>query len=170
MVQSTRLFATRLLVLGLTGAGIACQGGDLTLPSDGSSFSLQIVSGNGQQGTVGTKLDSALVVQVTNRGEPATDVSLRFEPKSPGLEVESQLVSTDENGLAETRVRLGATEGIQTVEAGLVQLEPALKASFTLTAVASEPHEDDDDGGPGRGRGNGGGNGGGDDDDEDDDD
>jgi hypothetical protein len=166
MARSTGITSAGALVLSFTAAVLACQGDDLTLPSDDSPvFSLEIVSGNGQQGTVGAELDSALVVRVTNRGEPANDVSLLFDPKSPGMEVKSEQVSTDENGLAETRVQLGDTEGDQTVEAGFLEAEPGLKATFTLTAVAAPP-EDDDDEGNGRGRGRGRGHGGGHDDDD----
>jgi hypothetical protein len=166
MARSFRFFSAGLLVLTFIGAGFACQGSDLTLPSDGPSFSLGIVSGDGQQGTVGSELDSALVVKVTDRsGQPAVDITLRFEPKTPGARVEPEVTTTNENGEAETRVvQLGDIEGTQTVEARL-EVESALKTSFSLTAVAGEPPEDDDDeGGRGRGRGNGDGHGNDDDD------
>jgi hypothetical protein len=176
MIGSTWIFSTGLLVLAATGSIVACQGSDLTLPSDALSFNLRIVSGDGQRGTVGSELDSALVVGVTDvAGQPVTDLSLRFEPTAPGAEVEREEVRTNQDGEAETRVRLGDTEGTQTVEVRLAEVESALKASFTLTAVANEPPQNDDDdeggdGGRGRGRGNGGGNGGGGDEKEDDDD
>lgn len=175
MVGSTWIFSTGLLILAAAGSIVACQGSDLILPSDTPSFNLRIVSGDGQQGTVGSELDSALVVGVTDgAGQPVTDLSLRFEPTAPGAEVEREEVRTNQDGEAETRVRLGDTEGTQTVEVRLAEVESALKTSFTLTAVADEPGQDDDDdegGDGGRGRGgNGGGNGGGGDEKEDDDD
>jgi hypothetical protein len=176
MARLTRFFSAALSALATTAAGFACQGGDLTLPSDQRSFTLRAVSGDGEEGIVGTEL--GLVVQVTDgAGHPVEDVSIRFEPKTPGAQVKSELDSTNDQGQAETRVHLAA-EGTQTVEARLAEVESAVRTSFSLIAVAAEPpgdgEEDDDDNGGdrGRGRGNGNGNGhdGDDDDDEEDDD
>jgi hypothetical protein len=155
-----RLLAA-IQLLGL----IACYGSDLTLPQD---VSLDRVSGDGQWGTVGTQLRDPLVVRVTDAAnQPVRGVNLRFETRFPGAEIDPPLIATNDTGVAAVQVRLGSTEGVQTVEASLAEAE-ALKTTFALIAVASEPpdggDEDGDGGRGGRGRGRGDGEGSDDDD------
>jgi hypothetical protein len=185
MARSNRFISPALLALGLTVAS-ACQG-DLTLPDDGGPSILRVVSGDGQKGIVGSELQHPLKVQLTDgAARPLPGVALRFEPKAGGPQVQSAVDSTDDSGYAETRVRLGDTEGTQTVEASLADAASDLKTSFALIAESAPPDdqdgendgggevgEDDDDGNGGRGRGRGRGRGNGnndkDDDEEDDD-
>lgn len=157
---STAYTPVRLLAT-VAGLGLlACQGGDLTLPPDVSPASLDMVSGNGQLGTVGTPLPSPLVVRVTDAAkQPVPNVTLRFETQVPGAEIDPPVIATNDTGVAAVQVRLGSTEGVQTIVASLAEAE-ALKTTFALIAVADEPPDDDgdgddDDGGRGKGRGKG---------------
>jgi hypothetical protein len=161
-----------LLCFAVTVSLAGCAG-DLTLPSDASPpgddsppsdalpASLQVVSGDGQEGTVGEHLPKPLVVRLTDRASrpvPSASVVFRFSSDVPGAKVEPASVTTNEDGRASVRVRLGQTEGLQTIEATLdEEVVSGLRARFDLTALAREHGRDrggDDD----------------DDDDEDDDD
>src|SRR4051794_6055672 len=67
---------------------LGCQGGDLTLPSDGLPALLREVSGSGQSGTVGSQLPDPLVVQVQDgAGRPVENVSLSFDTQVQGAKV-----------------------------------------------------------------------------------
>jgi hypothetical protein len=169
----------------LSLAAIACQGSNLTLPADGFPSELRAVSGDGQQGTVGTQLPKPLVVRVRDAAaRPLAEVVLRFETEIPSAQVEPAVIATDDSGLAAVHVRLGSTEGTQTVEALLADdASSDLKTTFALRALAAEEPDDDDEDGDddgdggnagdddrGNGQGNGGGRGRGHDDQDDDDD
>lgn len=154
----------------IAGLGLMACHGDLTLPADLSPASLAVVSGNGQLGAVGTPLPSPLVVRVTDAAkQPVPNVTLRFETQVPAAEIDPPVIATNDTGVAAVQVRLGSTEGLQTVVASLAEAE-GLKTTFALFAVANQPPDDGDgDGddrgnGGGRGRGRGNGNGGDDDD------
>ena len=136
----------RLLVAVISLTTMACRG-DLVLPTDGSLSRLSAVGGDGQEGTVGTKLPDPLVVRlVDGADQPVSDVSVRFE--SDGAEIERSVVVTNAAGEASVHVRLGSTEGIQVVDARLeANAEAGPKASFQLTALAPPPDHRD------RGRG-----------------
>jgi len=142
----------------LLGSAITSCGGDLTLPGDAPPAAiLRVESGDGQEGTVGSKLDDPLVVKLTNTSsQPIADVRVVFQFKSevPEAEVDPE-ATTDSEGLARAKVRLGASTGPYEIEAR-VATPAVLSATFLVTAVERE-----------RGRG---GHGGDDDDDEDDDD
>ena len=142
----------RLMVLVIGGLISAC-GGDLTLPHDRSPAALEAVSGDGQEGTVGSRLDDPLVVEVTDAGsEPVAGVAVefRFAEEVPEAEIDPTHAVTDSNGRAEAQVRLGANTGTQTVVAEASATD--LVATFDLTAVAPENkkkrrsgNDDDDD-------------------------
>lgn len=138
----------------------AC-GGDLTLPDNGSPAALKVVSGNRQEGTVGSQLDKPLVVRLTDASSrPVAGVPIAFSFRSdvPEAEVDPTQAVTDTSGQAIAEVRLGTNTGAHLVDARVAQASAAgLSATFDLTALAREP----------RGRG---GRGGGDGDDDDDDD
>jgi hypothetical protein len=154
-------FSPRLLIPGLGLAVLACAGGDLNLPNNGTPVELTAVSGDGQEATVGSRLPKPLVVRVTDAArQPIAAVPLvfRFQDAIPDAEIEPASVETDSTGHASVEVRLGSTTGPQTIEATIAQdAAPEARATFGVTAL--EKH--------GR-RGHGGG--GGDDDDDDDDD
>jgi hypothetical protein len=137
-----------VLATALTGCG-----GGLMLPDDSARAALRAVSGDGQEGTVGSKLDSPLVVKLTNAdSQPIAGVPVVFQFKSdvPDAEVDPTEDETDDDGLASAEVRLGTSTGSHEVEARVAS-PAALSATFVVTAVE---------------RDRGGGGGGGDDDDD----
>lgn len=157
----------RLLRHAVTLALAACAGSELTLPSDGSPAALRAFSGDGQEGTVGKMLDAPLVARLTDRaGLPVAGVSVRFE-SDVADEIEPGVDTTDQDGRASARVRLGTTEGTQTIEARLNESTSGLRAIFDVRALARGDGNDGDDNDKGGGRGR---SGDGDDDEEDDDD
>ena len=144
------------IFLFLVGAA-ACSG-DLTLPGDGSTAILTVVSGNRQEGTVGDKLDQPLVVRLTDsRSQPVVGIPVlfSFESGTPEARIYSPQAETDSNGEAQAEVRLGTDAGTHIVEAAAAEL----RATFDLNALEREKGK----GGKGRGEDS-------DDDDEDSDD
>lgn len=144
--------AHRLLAPVLGAALVSCGGGGLSLPNSSAPATLAAYSGNGQEGTVGDRLDQPLVVRLTDaNSQPVAGVSVVFGFASdvPEAQVYPAEVATDSAGLAEAEVRLGATVGTHIVEAQIS--EAALRATFELTAVAPEKGKkgkgggDDDD-------------------------
>ena len=157
------------LVALVIGCAISACGGDLTLPQDRSPAALEAVSGNGQEGIVGSRLDDPLVVKVIDASSqpvPGVAVEFEFTEEVPEAEVDPTQAFTDSSGRAAAQVRLGANTGTHTVKAQVVESATDLVATFDLTAVAPEKGKK---GGKGR-RGNGNGNDDDDDDDEDEDD
>lgn len=138
-----------VLATALTGCG-----GGLTLPDDSFPAALRTVSGDGQQGTVGSKLDSPLVVKLTDASSrPIAGVPVVFQFKSdvPDAEVDPTEAETDNDGLASAEVRLGTSTGSHEVEARVAS-PAALSATFVVTAVERDRgkkhgggHGDDDD-------------------------
>jgi hypothetical protein len=148
----------------LSSAATACGGSDLTLPGDGAPASLRAVRGDGQQGTVGTKLPDPLVVRVVDAADgPLPDVLVRFESGVPDAEIDPDVVATNDSGYAAVEVRLGSTEGTQVVDALLdASAAAGPRTAFQLTALAPPPDDrgrergdDDDEDDEDRGRGNG---------------
>lgn len=157
--------------LGFGSAIAACAGG-ITLPDNGFPASLRAVSGNGQEGTIGSRLDAPLIVRVTDvNAQPVAGVAVvfRFQSEDPEAEVSPTEAATDSDGLAEAEVRLGAVTGAHIVEASVAQ-SAELRATFAVIAVAPEDEKDDKPEKGGKDRGRGGGNDDKDDDDHDDDD
>jgi hypothetical protein len=148
---------TKPLVLVLV---LGCQGGNLTLPADGSPGRLRAVSGFDQEGLVGTELPRPLVVQVMDgANRPVAGVTLRFRTDVPAARLTPAETATDDSGYAAATVRLGVQEGTQSFEAHLADAAE-LRTTFTLVAFANHPPddgEDDDDERGGGGNGNRGG-------------
>jgi len=136
---------------GLGLAVLACSGGDLNLPNDGTPVELTAVSGDGQEAKVGSLLPKPLVVQVTDAArQPVAEVPLvfRFQTAVPDAEIDPASVATDSTGHASVRVRLGTVTGPQTIEATIAQAAgPDSRATFGVTAL--------DKGGHGHGGGHG---------------
>lgn len=133
----------RVLMIALATALGGC-GGDLTLPDDGSPRSLRTFSGDGQTGTVGTRLDDPLVVELTDgSASPVFGVPIVFEFTSevPEAEVTPSQATTDSNGLASAEVRLGSSAGTLRVQARVVT-PAALNATFVLTALERDKKKD----------------------------
>ncbi len=146
----------RLVSLVFGAALTGCGGGSLTLPDDSFPAALQAVSGDGQQGTVGSRLDDPLVVKLTDASSrPIAGVPVVFQFKSdvPDAEVDPAEAATDNEGLASAQVRLGANTGSHQVEARVASAAE-LSATFVVTAVERESGKkgsgggdgDDDDG------------------------
>ncbi len=145
--------SNRLLVIALASLLGGC-GGDLTLPDDGSPAVLRALSGDGQAGTVGSRLDDPLVVELTDAGaNPVFGVPIVFEftGEVPEAEVTPSQATTDSNGLASAEVRLGTSAGTLRVQARVVT-PAALNATFVLTALERDKKKgkggrgDDDEG------------------------
>lgn len=117
--------------------GLGCSGGDLTLPAADGPAELRIVSGDGQQAKVGTRLDQPLTVQVldgSSRPVSRTPVQFSFVGDVPGAQLDPESGLTDENGRAATIARLGEVPGEQLIVAQVTQSSD-LRASFSATAV-----------------------------------
>ena len=131
----------RFCIPALVAAGIiAACGSSLVLPNDGFPSELTAISGNGQEGTIGSRLDLPLVVRVTDaHSQPVAGVAVafRFQTEDPVARVDPEAV-TDRDGRASTTVRLGIDVGVHVVEAQVVQGAPELRATFDLTAVLPE--------------------------------
>ena len=142
----------RLFSIALAAALSGC-GGELTLPDDSSPAALRAWSGDGQRGTVGSKLDDPLVVKVTDaNGGPISGVPVvfRFTDDVPDAQVDEEAITNSE-GFAAAEVRLGTSSGTLQVQAR-VATATALNATFVLTALerdrkgqgGGDDHEDDD--------------------------
>ncbi len=166
----------RLLCIAVAAAVAGCSGDGLTLPGnegapappvDGAPAALAVHAGNGQQGTVGERLEEPLVVQLRDVGSrPVAGVAIvfRFQSDIPGAEVDPTEAETDDEGFASAEVRLGESAGSQPVEAQVVTAS-SLRATFNLIAHPEEDKKKDKGG-----RGGGGGHDDDDDDDDEDDD
>lgn len=147
------------LIMGMT----ACGGSGLTLPGDGGPPSLRAISGDGQQGTVGSRLPEPLVVRLTDgAARPLPGVALRFEFQSefPSAKFDPATPATNDSGFASVEVRLGSAEGPQTVVARLDDNASSdqVRATFGITAVAKKHGAgsgDEASTGPGNGHGHG---------------
>src|SRR3989442_15698886 len=80
---------------------------DTTAPA-GSSLSFSVVSGDGQQGTVGTALPQPLVIQATDaRGKPAKNLLVEFRVTTGGGAPPPAPASTNNPGPAPTPGTVG---------------------------------------------------------------
>lgn len=144
----------RLFSIALATALTGC-GGDLTLPDDSAPAALRAWSGDGQQGTVGSRLDDPLVVKLTDASSRpmfGVPVVFQFTNDVPDAKVDAE-ATTDSLGLAAAEVRLGTSAGTLQVRAR-VATAAALNATFVLTALERDNenkggkgggHGDDDD-------------------------
>jgi hypothetical protein len=150
-------------LLGVLMTGMAaCGGSGLTLPGDGAPPSLRAISGDGQQGTVGSRLPEPLVVRLTDgAAHPLSGVALRFEFQSefPAATIDPATPATNDSGFASVEVRLGSAEGPQTVVARLDDNASSdqVRATFGVTAVGKKhgPGHEDEHGSTPPGNGNG---------------
>jgi hypothetical protein len=144
-----------VLSAGLT----ACGGADLMLPADDSPSSLEAISGNGQEATVGSELPDPLKVRLTDavaRPLRGISVAFGFQTDVAGGKVTPSVIATDDSGFAEVRVRLGTTSGAQIIQARLAEDQTSnLSASFGVTALAQRNGNGDGGGGEGKGKGKG---------------
>jgi adhesin/invasin len=122
--------------LSLAALVLATCSRDTTAPA-GSTLSFSVVSGDGQQGTVGTTLAQPLVIQATDtRGKPAKNLPVAFLVTSGGGSTAPASATTDNQGLAQTTWTLGTSTAVaQRLEARAVSTN-ALLGAFTATALA----------------------------------
>ena len=115
----------------------ACGGDNLLLPSSGQPARIEVVSGNGQTGTVGQPLGAPLVVLVTdpeNRPVPGVEVAF-IAPVGAEL-TPNDTVLTGPDGRATVDYTLATVSGEQTIEARAKPVVPSspLNTTFSQTA------------------------------------
>ena len=99
----------------------ACGGENIVLPEDGVPFRIEILGGNGQNGTAGQPLDDSIAIRVfdaQNRALP--DQQINFTILTGGGTLAPATVETDPTGRAATRWTLGAAAGPQQAQAKVV--------------------------------------------------
>lgn len=130
---SPRLGPLVLMLLGLAG----CSGENLLLPSAGQPANISVVSGDGQTGTVGQPLDSAIVVGVTDpENRPVEGIEIVFlVPAGAGI-APNDTVVTGPDGRATVTYTLGTASGDQTVEARAKPVVPSSSLTTSFTAKA----------------------------------
>jgi hypothetical protein len=149
------------MVLAFLAASSTACSGDLVLPGDDSSgddspAALTPVSGNGQEGTIGSRLDPLVVLVTDASSQPIQGVAVefQFDGNVPDAVLTPRAI-TDSNGEAAAAVRLGTEAGPITVLAQVAQASE-LQATFGLTAVTKgkktgggrdrdDEHEDEED-------------------------
>lgn len=127
--------STLPLALGLALLASACGGDDLTLPNAGEPAELEILGGDGQNGTVGQTLEESLVVRVTDRfGDPVPEVLVRWSADGGGS-VNPAETTTDERGRAGTERTLGSQPATYFTIARVEGLESPV--TFTSTGLTA---------------------------------
>ena len=103
---------------------------------------LTIVSGDDQQGPLGTPLGDPLVVSVLDQnGSPYAGAAVTFRVTSGDGTVSVLAARTDAGGRASTALTLGGVPGANTVEVTVADLEPV-----TFSAIAKATPDFDGDG------------------------
>ena len=117
-------------------------GSDLVLPGNEPVLAIQVVDGDGQQGSVGEHLTAPVVVEVTDaEGAPVEGATVQFALTAAGEggEVTPSTARTDGDGRAQAFVLLGDKVGLQTGEATVTGDGEALPtATFSAMAVPAE--------------------------------
>ena len=97
---------------------------------------LQKVSGDGQSSETGTWLTDSFVVKVLDQnGDALPGVSVSFSVSPSSGTVSSTSRTTNNNGIASTRLKFGSTAGTYTVTARVSGISQPV--SFTATATAT---------------------------------
>lgn len=92
------------------------------------------VSGNGQQGPIGSSLGQPLVVRVEDEaGQPVVGTLVSWSVSSGGGSVSPSQSFTGTDGVAQASLRLGVNLGLNSVRATLGTVEPV---TFNATATA----------------------------------
>jgi hypothetical protein len=120
----------------LAAATLRCDGGT----DPGNATRIEMVSGNGQDATVGTTLPDSLIVRVTDQnGDPVQGVAVAWAAQGGGS-VSAASVESGDDGLAGVLRTLGTTPGDQTATATVTGLDGS-PVQFTATAVDGPPPE-----------------------------
>jgi hypothetical protein len=133
-------------------AVLACRGGDLTLPVQaGPPADLVRVSGDSQSAPAGDQVPIPLVVRLLDeQGNAIHNTAISWVAGDGGGSVSPVTVETDTAGLASTRLTLGPSPGVNTVNAVVSGVDIV---TFTASATGGGG------GGGGGHRGHGGGGG-----------
>lgn len=131
----------RLAIAGSLGLALlvqfACDHASTAPARDG--LALDVVSGNGQTGVVGTQL-APLIVKVTNTGNPVAGQVLNFRVVAGSGSVYGGTELTDSHGIAQELWTLGTKAGDpQSVEVRAVETSTGAEkvfGTFSATAVA----------------------------------
>ena len=130
-----RHFGACLVATSLFSAACGDSGGDVQ-PDE--VFSLEAISGNEQQGRVGTALPEPIVVRVTTNGNAAPGVTVVWSTSVSNGQLTPPLVATDADGTASATWTLGAQAGAHTAQAA-VDGAIGSPVSFTATATIELP-------------------------------
>jgi hypothetical protein len=138
MISQVRSSRALAVLVPLALFAVACDGGDLSLPSSGTGADrLELIGGDEQVAGPGEPLPGELVVRlVDGSGAGIADRAITWVVSSGGGRVEPAAGRTDEEGRATARWTLGPEPGSNTADAvvshvGLV--------TFTATATGGEP-------------------------------
>ena len=124
----------RLLVVGTLAAG--CGGGGASEPPpDNMSPSVTEAGGNGQSGVVGQVLANPLQAQVTQGGQPASNVTVNWSTTAANGVMTPASGTTDANGVASSSWTLGSVSGSQTAQATVSEASGS-PVAFTATALS----------------------------------
>lgn len=132
--------------LGLLAAtlSVACEDADdIVAPGIGGTggpegVTLQVISGDGQTGTVDAPLSDLLVVEAVNdEGNPVVDVAIKWTPVA-GSTFDSPQGTTGSDGRASASWRLGTTAGSYGATVATTGTGPS-EVSFTAEALAGAP-------------------------------
>jgi PKD repeat protein len=126
------------------GGLVACSGGDLVLPRDGTAAAIEVVDGDEQTGSVGQPLSDPVAVEVRDAaGAPVQGATVQFAFTSAGdgAQVAPETTETDTLGRAEAHVVLGSKIGLQTGEVRVLRegADPLLD-TFSAVAFADDNH------------------------------
>ncbi|MEP7177314.1 MAG: Ig-like domain-containing protein [Gemmatimonadales bacterium] len=114
LLQYLRLLALSCSILAAQG----CGGGDLLLPSEVVSGSLEVVGGDDQIGTPGSVLGDSVVVRlVDTAGNGMAGRSVTWSVTSGGGSVTPPIVTTTGDGRAAAKWTLGPAAGANTLTA-----------------------------------------------------
>lgn len=115
----------------------ACGGDDLLLPSSGQPSRIEVVSGNGQTGTVGQPLGNPLVVLVTDpANRPVPGVEVAFIAPAGAVLAPNDTVLTGSDGRATVSYTLATVSGEQTIEARAKPVAPSASLTTTFSQIA----------------------------------
>lgn len=139
MMRFLQLLLSRgtLLASAIACTGLAaCSGNDLTLPNLTDPAQIQVLSGDGQTGSVGSQLADPLVVRVLDsRDRPVSGAKVAFVAGfgAIGSVVDPDTATTDTDGRASARWALGSATGSQALE---VMVVGNAEVSAAISAVA----------------------------------
>lgn len=139
--MSLRLSVTLVSTTWLSIAMIACGGENVVPvgPETGPPAGLEVVSGNGQDGTVGQTLPDEITVRVSDaRGNPLSGVPVVFSAVQSGGSFAPASITTDEQGEARSSWTLGGTPGTATATAMVDGLPPESLSAMALAGPAAQ--------------------------------